>query len=208
MLSCGGHLVLLMLIFVTTVLLYWAAFNGGLFLGCGLCTAWASCLNGDAEVKERPADGETSRVLAQRPQLPALEGQVDVSFLHQRKRLERFHPEGDFGSSLLEGNVGDAIHPPLRVWEWKRRLQEVLAQIRFGFILSAFGPAASQRATCGGWKNTTESGRFTDTPTEQGSSEPGPAVGWGNTSNPEPKSFKIQESKWRMSRVGFQRDSL
>lgn len=43
-----------------------------------------SChLDLDAEVDESPVDGEEGRVLAQRPELPALEGKVSVGFLKQ-----------------------------------------------------------------------------------------------------------------------------
>lgn len=57
-------------------------------------------------------DGEHCRVVAQRPQLPALKRQVGVRLLHQHKRLKGRHPEGDFGFSLLMGKVHDAAHPP------------------------------------------------------------------------------------------------
>jgi len=70
----------------------------------------------DAEVDGGPVDGEDSRVLAQWPELPALEGKVGVSVLHQHKGVEGVHTEGDFGLRLLVTHVGDAVHPPLLPW--------------------------------------------------------------------------------------------
>lgn len=75
-----------------------------------------SYLDHDTEIDECSIDGENSRVLAQWPQFPALEGKVGVSFLHQHKSLEGAHLEGDLGLFVLIRNISDTVHPPLLTW--------------------------------------------------------------------------------------------
>lgn len=80
-----------------------------------------SYLDGDTEVDECPVDSEKSRVLTQWPELPALEGKVGVSFLHQHKGLEGVHLEGEFGLCLLIRDVSDTVHPPMLHWVKKNK---------------------------------------------------------------------------------------
>lgn len=47
------------------------------------CLCVVCHLDLNAEVDESPVDGEEGHVLAQRPELPALEGKVSVGFLKQ-----------------------------------------------------------------------------------------------------------------------------
>lgn len=119
-------------------------------------------LDGDAEVYERPVDGEKNRVLVQWPELPALEGKVSISILHQHKGMEGIHVEGDFVLCLLVRHVGDPVNPPLI-----RTDPSVSASVSFAGenVLLRVLPAASQRATLGVSKKTTQSGSVTDTPT-------------------------------------------
>lgn len=49
----------------------------------GLCLFVVCHLDLNAEVDESPVDGEEGHVLAQRPELPALEGKVSIGFLKQ-----------------------------------------------------------------------------------------------------------------------------
>lgn len=70
----------------------------------------------DAEVDESPVDGEEGHVLAQGPELPALEGKVSVGFLKQNYRPEGGHLDGDLIFILLIQDVGDLIQPPLLPW--------------------------------------------------------------------------------------------
>lgn len=80
-----------------------------------------SYLDCDTEVNECPMDGEKSRVQAQWPELPALEGKIGKGFLHQHKRVEGVHLEGDLGLFLFIRDIGDTIHPPLRPWISKKK---------------------------------------------------------------------------------------
>lgn len=84
----------------------------------------------DAEVNKSPVDGEESRVLAQRPQLPALERKVGVGFLKQHYRLEGDHLDGDLGFFLLVRDVGDLVQPPLL--RWMEELFQNLTFLPFG----------------------------------------------------------------------------
>lgn len=56
--------------------------SGHLILLCR-CVFVVCHLDLNAEVDESPVDGEQGHVLAQRPELPALEGKVSVGFLKQ-----------------------------------------------------------------------------------------------------------------------------
>lgn len=76
--------------------------------------AAAAChLDLDAEADESPVDGEKSCILAQRPELPALEGKVSIGFLKQHQRLEGGHLDADLAFFLLVRDIGDPIQPPL-----------------------------------------------------------------------------------------------
>lgn len=97
----------------------------------------------DTEGDESPVDGEKSHILAQRPELPPLEGKVSIGLLKQYKRLEGSHLDGDLAFFLLIQDVGDSIQPPLLSWI-EELFQYLTSLVPFG--LWFFGPV--QGSTC------------------------------------------------------------
>lgn len=115
----------------------------------------------DAKGDESPVDGEKSHILAQWPQLPALEGKVSIGFLKQHKRLEGGHPDGNPAFFLLVQDIREPVQPPLLPW-----IKDLFQYLTTGSLdLFREVPSSSQRATWGVSKKITLSGSVTDTPT-------------------------------------------
>lgn len=131
-----------------------------------------SHLDCDAQFDECTVDSEKSRLLAQRSELPTLEWKISIGFLHQHKRLEGVHFEGNLGFFFIIIDISDTIFLPPFPWvknilitfQFCNIEGVYLVPLNIGKVLSDL-PAASQRATWGVSKKMTKSGSVTDIPT-------------------------------------------